>query len=170
MILSIILCWILEYCSPIWSPSLQYIATSIEKVQRRATKLVYGFDEIPYEALLWELDLPSLQFRRHREDIITDLKICKIYPDLKYIFNFQPSQVLRVHDFCFQKEQFRSRLFKNSLTLTLTKLSSPVGRHPCRAPSSPELSQSDIQSRTQSRTRQAASVAGEAVTIVEKPF
>ena len=31
-----------------------------------------------------------------------------------------------------------------TLTLTLTKLSSPVGRHPCRAPSSPELSQSDI--------------------------
>ena len=30
-----------------------------------------------------------------------------------------------------------------SLTLIFTELSSPVGRHPCRAPSSPELSQSD---------------------------
>ena len=57
-----------------------------------------------------------------------------------------------------------------NLNLNLKLLSSPVGRHPCRAPSSPELSQSDIHSRTQSRTRQAASVAGEAVTIVEKPF
>ena len=57
-----------------------------------------------------------------------------------------------------------------TMTMTLTELSSPVGRHLCRAPSSPELSQFEIYSRTQSRTRQAASVAGEAVTIVEKPF
>ena len=60
--------------------------------------------------------------------------------------------------------------YQSLLTLTLTELSSPVGRHPCRAPSSHELSQSDIHSRTQSKTRQAASVAGEAVTIVDKPF
>ena len=81
----------LEYCSPIWNPTLQYMANSIEKVQRRATKLVYRFDEIPYEErLLRGLDLPSLQFRRHKEDIITAFKICKFYPDLKYIFSFQP--------------------------------------------------------------------------------
>ena len=39
---------------------------------------------MPYEELLRELDLP-LQFRSHREDIITPFKICKFYPDLTYI-------------------------------------------------------------------------------------
>ena len=103
-----------EYFSPIWNPTLQYMATTIEKVQR-ATKLVYRFDEIPYEDRLRELDLHSLQFRWHREDSITAFKICKFYPDLKYIFSFQPREGLLGHDFCFHQERGRSRLFKNSL-------------------------------------------------------
>ena len=49
------------------------------------------------------------------EDIITAFKICKFYPDLKYIFSFKPREGLLGHDFCFQKERSRSRLFKNSL-------------------------------------------------------
>ena len=40
----------------------------------------------------------------------------------------------------------------------------------CLAPSSPELSPPGIHPRTEPRTRQAASEAGEAVVIVEKPF
>ena len=66
----------LEYCSPIWNPTLQYMATSIEKVQRRATKLVYRFDEIPYEERLrgWTSPLSSSE---GTDDIITAFKICK---------------------------------------------------------------------------------------------
>ena len=105
----------LEYCSPIWNPYLRNLSDSIEKIQKRATKLVYRFDEISYEDRLWSLDLPSLEFRRLREDIITAFKICKFYPDLKYIFSFQTRQGLRGHEFSFQKERIVSRVSGNSL-------------------------------------------------------
>ena len=42
-------------------------------------QVVYRFDEIPYEERLRELDLPSLHFRRLREDIIIAFKMCKFY-------------------------------------------------------------------------------------------
>ena len=105
----------LEYCSPIWNPSTRMLANSIEKIQKRATKLVYRFDEIPYEGRLRALGLPSLEFRRYREDVITAFKVCKFYPDLKYIFSFQPRLGLRGHELCFQKERVRTRVFRNSL-------------------------------------------------------
>ena len=57
-----------------------------------------------------------------------------------------------------------------SLRPEIDKVKLACRQTPLSSTQLPQLSQSDINSRTQSRTRQAASVAGEAVTIVEKPF
>jgi len=47
----------LEYCVPIWSPSFAKDIDALEKVQKRATKMVRGLGNLPYEQRLESLDL-----------------------------------------------------------------------------------------------------------------
>ena len=47
----------------------------MEKVQRRATKMVYGFGNLKYEERLERLNLFLLQYRRMRGDMIEPYKI-----------------------------------------------------------------------------------------------
>ena len=47
----------LECCVQIWNPYLKTDIECIEKIQRRATKLVHGFDKMPYEQRLKALQL-----------------------------------------------------------------------------------------------------------------
>ena len=106
----------LEYCSPVWNSSVKFISSKIERVQKRATKIVYDLKHLSYPDRLEALGIPSLEFRRHREDIITAFKICKFNPGLKSnIFTFQGKGGLRGHEYCFLKERSNARPFKNSL-------------------------------------------------------
>ena len=47
----------------------------IEKVQRRATKILKGFGEISYEERLKSLKFPSSKHKRFRGDVIQTFKI-----------------------------------------------------------------------------------------------
>ena len=47
----------------------------IENVQRRATKYLPGFRNLPYEERLRRLDLATLAYRRERADMIEMYKI-----------------------------------------------------------------------------------------------
>ena len=42
----------------------------MEKVQKRATKLVHECNRLPYTERLKYLNLPTLKYRRHRGDMI----------------------------------------------------------------------------------------------------
>lgn len=61
---------ILEYGNTVWHPKTKQQRDDIEAVQRRATKLVPGLKDTPYEERLQILNLPSLSFRRERGDVI----------------------------------------------------------------------------------------------------
>jgi len=61
---------VLEYGNIIWGPQYLTDQTSIEKLQRRATKLIHGLYNIPYSDRLAALNLPSLQYCRFRGDMI----------------------------------------------------------------------------------------------------
>ena len=65
----------LEYASVIWSPYKINDIQAIEYVQRRATKLIRGMRGLSYTERLTALNLPSLQFRRRRADMIEVYKI-----------------------------------------------------------------------------------------------
>ena len=60
----------LEYGQCIWSPYLIHCKKEIEKVQRRATKIVPGMNNLSYEERLIKLKLSSLNYRRMRGDLI----------------------------------------------------------------------------------------------------
>ena len=65
----------LEYANPVWCPFKRKYIDHIEKVQRQFTKKIYGMHKLTYTERLRELNLPSLEFRREREDMIETYKI-----------------------------------------------------------------------------------------------
>ena len=65
----------LEYANQIWYPNLKKHKTSIENVQRRATRLVGSLRGLSYEERLRELKLPTTEYRRQRGRMIEIFKI-----------------------------------------------------------------------------------------------
>ena len=66
---------LLEYCQEVWAPHLDKDIESLEKVQRRATKLVTAIKDLPYEERIKSLNLFKLSDRRKRGDMISMYKI-----------------------------------------------------------------------------------------------
>ena len=72
----------LEYCIQAWSPYLRKDIDMLEKIQRRATKLIPGLRDLTYEERLKECGLTTLETRRLRGDQIEVFKILNGYENI----------------------------------------------------------------------------------------
>ena len=61
---------LLEYGNAVWGPFNRADQIRVEKVQRRATRMISSLRGIPYTDRLRTLRLPSLYYRRRRGDVI----------------------------------------------------------------------------------------------------
>ena len=73
----------LEYAVQVWNPSKVCDVKEIEKVQRRAMRLVTDQGYMPYESKLQFLGLPTLEARRKRGDQIETFKIINGHSKLR---------------------------------------------------------------------------------------
>ena len=121
----------LEYGNVIWGPFCRGDIIAVEKVQKRATKMIPGLSNLSYEERLRELNLPSLLHRRRRGDMIQIHKIINdvVDVDRKLFVNAQES-VTRGHNLKLRKQKAtilpRIRVFSNRVIDELKKLPSKV--------------------------------------------
>ena len=66
---------LLEYGNVIWGPHFVEDMKAIERVQKRATRMLTNLRELPYPKRLEIINLPSLAYRRRRGDMIMVYKI-----------------------------------------------------------------------------------------------
>ena len=108
----------LEYGNVIWSPHLKRQSIQIERVQRRATKLVPECREMNYLDRMKYLKLYSLKGRRLRGDLIQTYKIFSGFDDVKHERLFPLAQYggTRNQGFKIRKRFSRTNIRKYSFS------------------------------------------------------
>lgn len=117
---------ILEYASPVWSPFLLKDIRAIEQVQRRATKLIPSIHDKSYTDRMVALGLPTLQYRRDRQDLIQVYSLLSASP-VSSLFSVDSSQRLRGNGKRLLKtehhnKQLRQKFFSQRVINTWNKL------------------------------------------------
>ena len=107
----------LEYCIQAWSPYLRKDIDMLEKIQRRATKLIPGLRDLRYEERLKECGLTTLETRRLRGDQMEVFKI--LNQDiliLIFFFQIKEGKITRGHNYTLVKKQSRLDVRKYSFS------------------------------------------------------
>ena len=112
----------LEYAVQFWCPYYQKDIDLMERVQRRATKLIPDMRNIPYEDRLKRLNLFSLETSRLRGELIQVFKILHGYDDIDWrkLFNRDTTSVTRSNGFKLRGKRFHTDVAKNFFTYKVT--------------------------------------------------
>ena len=99
----------LKYCIQTWNPHLRKYIDMLEKIQRRATKLIPGLRDLRYEKRLKECGLTTIERRRLRGDQIEVFKILNGYDNIDYNISFEikQSKITRGPNLTLVKKQSR---------------------------------------------------------------
>ena len=101
----------LEYAAPVWKPAYKKDITSLENVQRRATRFIPSLKGLSYEERLRKLELPTLRFRRLRGDMIEIYKMFYTYDDqVDFILDKAGERITRGHSCKLEKKYARLNL------------------------------------------------------------
>ena len=106
-----------EYCIPAWRPYCKKDIDNLERIQRRATKIIPELRDLSYENRLLQCGLTTLQPRRLRGDQIV-FKIVNGYEDVdrNMFFKLKEGSRTRGHKAAFVKEQCRLDMRKYSFS------------------------------------------------------
>lgn len=127
---------IVEYASVITNPILMRDQDRLEKVQRRATKMVEGMREKTYDQRLQELRLDSLKFRRKRTDVIQAYRIFSGIDDLDEGLFFEriADQRTRNNGYKVRKPACESRVRANTFSNRVVDVWNRLPREVVSAP------------------------------------
>ena len=98
---------VIEYANVVWSPYRISYIEEIEKVQMRATKLVYRLKNLSYEDRLKTLNLYTLKYRRLRGDMIEVFKFMNRIYDTEVTEMFELSNITYTRGNCFKLKKDR---------------------------------------------------------------
>ena len=104
----------IEYANSIWSPYRIMDIEKLEKVQKRATKMIPSIKNLNYEGRLKFLDLPTLKYRRLRGDMIEVYKIITLKYDSNSVIKFN-----RIENSCTRGNSYK--LFKKNINSKIRK-------------------------------------------------
>ena len=109
---------IIEYNNVLWGPFYVSDNQKVERIQRKATRIIPSISQLSYRDRLRHLNLPSLQHRRRRGDLISLYQILKGAYDIdNQLFIPSTVTITRGHTKKFFKQHTnsytRSKFFSN---------------------------------------------------------
>ena len=126
----------LEFANAAWSPVLERDKRLIEGVLRRATKLVHGLKNLPYEARLRDMNIPSMTYRKLRGDLIECYKVTHhIYKLQDCLLELSSNFSTRGHNYKLEKKRcnttLRQKFFTQRVVDRWNRLPAQVVEAPC---------------------------------------
>ena len=99
-----------------WNPYLVKDINILERVQRRATKLIPSVRSLTYEARLKKLGIYSLETRRLRGQLIEVFKILNGFDEIKNILVLDDNFITRNNGHKLKGKSFKTDIAKNFFT------------------------------------------------------